>query len=78
MFGTIAEKNVTFLVDTSGSMQPSLAFLQFQLGMLLHEQVLPNCHLVNMVQFSSSVTSWAGLWHNCCVIMLMWRCRVSC
>lgn len=59
VFGVVAEKNVTILIDTSGSMMPSLSFLQKQLGMMIHEQILQNCDKFNLIQFSSTVTPWA-------------------
>lgn len=61
VFGTIVEKNIVVAIDTSGSMAPSLPFLQRQLGLLIDQQVAGQCDKFNFIQFDTKVQPWAAL-----------------
>ena len=44
-----------------GADVPTCRFvILWQLGMLIHEQILQHCAKFNLIQFSSTVSSWAG------------------
>ena len=61
VFGAVVEKNIAIAIDTSGSMNPSLPFLQRQLSLLIGGQVSQQCDKFNLVQFASHVHPWATL-----------------
>lgn len=66
MFGEIDAKNVTFIIDTSGSMYPYLPAVKDH----LNEVLLARAHrerdsMFNVIQFSSAVTPWADRMVKC-------------
>ncbi|XP_072165649.1 uncharacterized protein [Diadema setosum] len=66
MFGEISAKNVTFIVDTSGSMYPYLPAIKDH----LNEVLLARAHrekdsMFNVIEFASAVTPWADRMVRC-------------
>ncbi|XP_030843865.1 uncharacterized protein LOC586025 [Strongylocentrotus purpuratus] len=66
MFGEIDAKNVTFIIDTSGSMYSYLPAVKDH----LNEVLLARAHrekdsMFNVIEFSSSVTPWADRMVRC-------------
>ncbi|XP_041452535.1 uncharacterized protein LOC121405694 isoform X3 [Lytechinus variegatus] len=66
MFGDIDAKNVTFIIDTSGSMYPYLPAVKDH----LNEVLLARAHrekdsMFNVIEFASSVTPWADRMVRC-------------
>ncbi|XP_051878461.1 von Willebrand factor A domain-containing protein 3A [Pristis pectinata] len=58
LFGTILEKRVCILLDTSGSTEPFLAVLKKELSSLIWEQLRRNSHSFNLLTFAEQVDSW--------------------
>ncbi|KAM7147560.1 von Willebrand factor A domain-containing protein 3A isoform 3-T4 [Molossus nigricans] len=58
LFGTILEKRVCILLDTSGSMGPHLQQVQTELVLLIWEQLRKHCHSFNLVSFSEHLQLW--------------------
>ncbi|KAJ8050982.1 von Willebrand factor A domain-containing protein 3A [Holothuria leucospilota] len=66
MIGTIEEKNVTFLIDTSGSMYSFLPVVKEHLiEALLTRAFKEKDTMFNIVEFSSTVTPWADKMVKC-------------
>lgn len=66
IIGGIEEKNVTFLIDTSGSMYPYLPVVkEHLLEALLTRSFKEKDTMFNIVQFSSAVTPWADKLVKC-------------
>ncbi|XP_013387178.1 uncharacterized protein LOC106156466 isoform X2 [Lingula anatina] len=66
MFRDVPEKNVTFLIDTSGSMYMSLEVVKDQ----LIEKLVKRAHeredtMFNIIEFNSEVTQWADKMVKC-------------
>ncbi|XP_072916227.1 von Willebrand factor A domain-containing protein 3A isoform X1 [Hemitrygon akajei] len=58
LFGTVLEKRVCILLDTSGSTEPYLAALKKELSSLIWEQLRRNSHSFNLLTFAERVDSW--------------------
>ena len=58
VFGTIIEKKVVILIDTSCSMAKSLPEIQLQLSGLIWEQLRERNIMFNLVPFSNEPTLW--------------------
>ncbi|XP_078095955.1 von Willebrand factor A domain-containing protein 3A [Mustelus asterias] len=58
LFGTILEKRVCILLDTSGSTDPYLPALRKELTSLIWEQLRKNSHSFNLLCFAERVDSW--------------------
>ena len=66
MFGEVLEKNVTFCIDTSGSMYKSLDVVKEHLiETLLKHANKPQPRTFNLVEFNSDVTQWADKMVKC-------------
>lgn len=66
MFGEVLEKNVTFCVDTSGSMYKGLEVVKEHLiETLLKHANKPQPRSFNLVEFNSDVTQWADKMVKC-------------
>jgi len=58
VFGTIVEKNVVVLIDTSGSMVSSMDELKRELAALVWDQIRHQATKFNLIRFASEVVSW--------------------
>lgn len=58
VFGTIVEKNVAILIDTSGSMVSSMDELKRELAALVWDQIRHQATKFNLIRFSSEVVPW--------------------
>ncbi|XP_067859637.1 von Willebrand factor A domain-containing protein 3A isoform X2 [Heptranchias perlo] len=58
LFGTILEKRVCLLLDTSGSTDRYLAELKRELTSLIWEQLRKNSHSFNLLCFAECVDAW--------------------
>ncbi|XP_041062739.1 von Willebrand factor A domain-containing protein 3A [Carcharodon carcharias] len=58
LFGTILEKRVCILLDTSGSTDPYLPALKKELTSLIWEQLRKNSHSFNLLCFAEHVDTW--------------------
>lgn len=58
VFGTIVEKNVVVLIDTSGSMVSSMDELKRELVALVWDQIRHQATKFNLIRFASEVVSW--------------------
>lgn len=58
VFGTIIHQNCTFLIDTSGSMNPYLDELKKEIVSLIWEQLYANKINFNFIAFSDSCKKW--------------------
>ncbi|XP_069066394.1 von Willebrand factor A domain-containing protein 3A [Pleurodeles waltl] len=63
LFGTILEKNVCILLDTSGSMAPFLLEVKKELTSLIWEQLRNNNTRFNLMSFAE----YAAAWQDCLV-----------
>ena len=66
IFGEVSSKNVTFIIDTSGSMYPYLPAVKDH----LNEVLLARAHrerdsMFNVIEFASTVTPWADRMVRC-------------
>ncbi|MBN3303838.1 VWA3A protein, partial [Amia calva] len=60
LFGTILEKKVCILLDTSGSMDPYLPEVKKELTSLIWEQLHRNGVSFGLLSFSDTVLAWRG------------------
>ncbi|XP_058851876.1 von Willebrand factor A domain-containing protein 3A isoform X1 [Acipenser ruthenus] len=58
LFGTVLEKSVCILLDTSGSMDPYLSEVKKEMTSLIWEQLHKNGVSFNLLSFSDSVQVW--------------------
>ncbi|KAM8777563.1 von Willebrand factor A domain-containing protein 3A [Rhynchonycteris naso] len=58
LFGTILEKRVCILLDTSGSMGPHLPEVKTELILLIWEQLRKHCDSFNLISFSEDLHPW--------------------
>ncbi|XP_043945574.1 von Willebrand factor A domain-containing protein 3A isoform X2 [Protopterus annectens] len=58
LFGTVLEKKVCILLDTSGSMDPYMSNVKKELTSLIWEQLRTNCISFSLITFSESVAMW--------------------
>lgn len=58
VFGTITEKHVIVLIDTSGSMVSSMDELKRELAALVWDQIRHQATKFNVIRFSSEVVPW--------------------
>ncbi|KAK1164860.1 hypothetical protein AOXY_G15278 [Acipenser oxyrinchus oxyrinchus] len=58
LFGTVLEKSVCILLDTSGSMDPYLSDVKKEMTSLIWEQLHKNGVSFNLLSFSDSVQVW--------------------
>ncbi|KFP89190.1 von Willebrand factor A domain-containing protein 3A, partial [Acanthisitta chloris] len=58
LFGTILERNVCVLIDTSGSMDPHLPHITKELTSLIWEQLRKNEVRFNLLRFAENTESW--------------------
>ncbi|XP_035877287.1 von Willebrand factor A domain-containing protein 3A isoform X2 [Phyllostomus discolor] len=58
LFGTILEKRVCILLDTSGSMGPYLQKVKTELILLIWEQLRKHCDSFNLISFSEDPQLW--------------------
>ncbi|XP_067912743.1 von Willebrand factor A domain-containing protein 3A isoform X6 [Heterodontus francisci] len=58
LFGTILEKRVCILLDTSGSTNPYLPALKKELTSLIWEQLRKDSHSFNLLCFAERVNAW--------------------
>ncbi|XP_053132699.1 von Willebrand factor A domain-containing protein 3A isoform X3 [Hemicordylus capensis] len=58
LFGVILEANVCILIDTSGSMEPSLEQVTQELTSLIWEQLRKNSTKFNLISFAEDVDMW--------------------
>lgn len=58
VFGTVIEKHVIVLIDTSGSMVSSMEELKRELAALVWDQIRHQATKFNLVRFSSEVVPW--------------------
>ncbi|KAG2455291.1 VWA3A protein, partial [Polypterus senegalus] len=58
LFGTVLEKKVCILLDTSGSMDIYLPEVKKELTSLIWEQLQKNCTSFNLLSFSDKVHMW--------------------
>ncbi|XP_072415869.1 von Willebrand factor A domain-containing protein 3A isoform X2 [Chiloscyllium punctatum] len=58
LFGTILEKRVCILLDTSGSTSPYLPALKKELTSLIWEQLSKDSHSFNLLCFAERVDTW--------------------
>ncbi|XP_054849648.1 von Willebrand factor A domain-containing protein 3A [Eublepharis macularius] len=58
LFGVILEANICILIDTSGSMDPSLEEVTQELTSLIWEQLRKNQTKFNLISFAEDVTAW--------------------
>ncbi|XP_078347349.1 von Willebrand factor A domain-containing protein 3A-like isoform X3 [Oculina patagonica] len=58
VFGTIVEKKVVVLIDTSGSMVSSMDELKRELAALVWDQIRHHATKFNLIRFASEVVSW--------------------
>jgi hypothetical protein len=66
IFGEVLEKNVTFCIDTSGSMYKSLDVVKEHLiETLLKHANKSQPRSFNLVEFNSDVTQWADKMVKC-------------
>ncbi|XP_013387557.1 von Willebrand factor A domain-containing protein 3B [Lingula anatina] len=57
LFGTVIEDQIYILIDTSGSMAPSIQFVKDKLFVLMQEQ-LRHKQKFNLVSFNSKISPW--------------------
>ncbi|XP_059548033.1 von Willebrand factor A domain-containing protein 3A [Myotis daubentonii] len=60
LFGTILEKRVCILLDTSGSMGPDLPQVKTELILLIWEQLRKHCDSFNLIGFAEDLQLWRG------------------
>jgi hypothetical protein len=66
IFGTIKEKNVTFVIDTSGSMYNKLSVVKDHLiETILKHAHSGDCHMFNLIEYSNEVMQWADKMVKC-------------
>lgn len=58
VFGTVVEKNVVVLIDTSGSMVSSMDELKREVAALVWDQIRHQATKFNLIRFASEVVSW--------------------
>ncbi|XP_060117023.1 von Willebrand factor A domain-containing protein 3A [Heteronotia binoei] len=58
LFGVVLEANVCILIDTSGSMEPSLEQVTQELTSLIWEQLRTNQAKFNLISFAEDVMAW--------------------
>ncbi|XP_016078223.1 PREDICTED: von Willebrand factor A domain-containing protein 3A [Miniopterus natalensis] len=58
LFGTVLEKRVCILLDTSGSMGPYLPQVKTELILLIWEQLRKHCDSFNLISFSEDLQLW--------------------
>ncbi|XP_029335195.1 von Willebrand factor A domain-containing protein 3A [Mus caroli] len=58
LFGTILERNVCILLDTSGSMGPHLQWMKTELVLLIWEQLRKHCKRFNLLSFAEDLQLW--------------------
>ncbi|XP_030098373.1 von Willebrand factor A domain-containing protein 3A isoform X4 [Mus musculus] len=58
LFGTILERNVCILLDTSGSMGPHLQWIKTELVLLIWEQLRKHCARFNLLSFAEDLQLW--------------------
>ncbi|XP_014400903.1 PREDICTED: von Willebrand factor A domain-containing protein 3A [Myotis brandtii] len=58
LFGTILEKRVCILLDTSGSMGPDLPQVKTELILLIWEQLRKHCDSFNLIGFAEDLQLW--------------------
>ncbi|XP_041603176.1 von Willebrand factor A domain-containing protein 3A isoform X2 [Vulpes lagopus] len=58
LFGTILERKVCILVDTSGSMGPYLQQVKTELVLLIWEQLRKHCDSFNLLSFAEDLQLW--------------------
>ncbi|XP_015281677.1 PREDICTED: von Willebrand factor A domain-containing protein 3A [Gekko japonicus] len=58
LFGVILEASVCILIDTSGSMEPSLEQVTQELTSLIWEQLRKNQTKFNLISFAEDVVAW--------------------
>ncbi|XP_077172811.1 von Willebrand factor A domain-containing protein 3A isoform X1 [Paroedura picta] len=58
LFGVILEASVCILIDTSGSMEPSLEQVTRELASLIWEQLRQNQAKFNLISFAEEVVAW--------------------
>ncbi|KXJ28494.1 von Willebrand factor A domain-containing protein 3A [Exaiptasia diaphana] len=58
VFGTIVEKKVTVLIDTSGSMVTSMDELKRELAALIWDQIRNKATKFNLIRFSTEAVPW--------------------
>lgn len=66
LFGRIPEKNVYFLIDTSGSMYHQLGFVkEHLLEVLSNRASILNDSMFNLIEFKDDIDKWADKLVNC-------------
>ncbi|XP_038619293.1 von Willebrand factor A domain-containing protein 3A [Tachyglossus aculeatus] len=58
LFGTILERKVCILLDTSGSMGPCLQMIKKELTLLIWEQLRTHCDSFTLLSFADSMAMW--------------------